>query len=167
MPYTFFNDKPNANRDGEDIDAREIAEARGRLTGNVERFLLGGKAAFTLVNPAKGTKYRFKVRRGEGDFENSFSIYAFKSQEEGYKWLGCFKLLGDRQVPGAFFTTAKCKFDHSGSEFMAFEYVFNNRKNLPEKVELWHVGRCGVCNKKLDDPQSIAIGIGPVCLKKA
>lgn len=27
-------------------------------------------------------------------------------------------------------------------------------------------GKCGVCNTKLTDPKSIAVGIGPVCAKK-
>lgn len=29
------------------------------------------------------------------------------------------------------------------------------------------IGRCGVCNRTLTDPESIAIGIGPVCIEKA
>jgi len=30
----------------------------------------------------------------------------------------------------------------------------------------YHVGRCGSCQRTLTDPESISLGIGPVCLKK-
>ena len=34
---------------------------------------------------------------------------------------------------------------------------------LPDGAEFWHEGRCGICNRKLTVPESIASGIGPIC----
>jgi len=48
-----------------------------------------------------------------------------------------------------------------------FVWLFNRHlstaKELPEKVEFWHEGRCGDCGRRLTVPESIARGIGPIC----
>ena len=50
----------------------------------------------------------------------------------------------------------------------AFQWVLQvlNAGAPPEWLEIWHEGRCCVCGHLLTDPDSIARGIGPVCLGK-
>ena len=33
-------------------------------------------------------------------------------------------------------------------------------------IEIWHEGSCGACGRPLTDPESIAIGLGPICRGK-
>lgn len=39
-------------------------------------------------------------------------------------------------------------------------------KTLPEKVHILHTGLCGACGRTLTDPESIRIGLGPICKAK-
>jgi hypothetical protein len=39
-------------------------------------------------------------------------------------------------------------------------------QDLPDKVEVWHEGRCGKCSRRLTVPESIATGLGPVCASR-
>lgn len=143
------------------LDSDEpIAELQARMTGNISRFLYAGKSSFTVLNPARKTKYKFRVvHPDDKEPEWGFFVYAWMDRENGYKYLG--RVNGRNE----FFTTAGCKFDQNGVEKMAFEYVHANRMSVPDRIEVWHHGRCGVCGRALEHPDSIAIGIGPICMK--
>lgn len=42
-----------------------------------------------------------------------------------------------------------------------------SRNQGPEPVaEFWHDGRCSACRRPLTDPDSVALGIGPICREK-
>lgn len=41
-----------------------------------------------------------------------------------------------------------------------------HEKDLPEKAQVWHEGRCGACNRPLTVPESIENGLGPVCASR-
>ena len=48
-------------------------------------------------------------------------------------------------------------------------FVMNklNSEVEPKYCEVFHVGTCGRCGKKLTTPESILTGLGPECAKKA
>jgi hypothetical protein len=47
----------------------------------------------------------------------------------------------------------------------AFAWFFNKlqTEELPECVEVHHSGNCGRCGRTLTTPESLRIGLGPVC----
>lgn len=65
----------------------------------------------------------------------------------------------------------RCKVNVSPIEYedmrqKAFRWLWvqlTKGNELPDKVEVWHEGRCGACGRRLTVPESIAQGLGPVC----
>jgi hypothetical protein len=51
----------------------------------------------------------------------------------------------------------------AGFRWLVGRVVAEDEKRLTEQVTVFHEGRCGKCNRKLTDPTSIRIGLGPVC----
>ena len=50
--------------------------------------------------------------------------------------------------------------------FKALQWVFMciNKDKVPADLKIFHEGTCGKCGRELTVPESIQIGIGPVCL---
>ena len=42
-----------------------------------------------------------------------------------------------------------------------------DRGVLPEALRVLHHGRCGRCGRKLTTPESIRLGLGPVCVTRS
>jgi len=53
--------------------------------------------------------------------------------------------------------------DHRQLGFAWLWRQITETKDLPEKAQVWHEGRCGACNRKLTVPDSISAGLGPKC----
>ena len=44
-------------------------------------------------------------------------------------------------------------------------FFYMNDEDINTKVTLQHIGKCCKCGRKLTDPKSIELGIGPECAK--
>ena len=45
-------------------------------------------------------------------------------------------------------------------------FIMLQRKELPDFIKLYHLGKCSYCSRTLTDPRSIELGIGPECRKR-
>lgn len=125
-------------------------------------FLLAGKATFTVRSEKTGDHLTFSVRKwakaknGTMHFVsvrtgNDFAKVGFIADGKDY-WLG-----------------KHAELPTDDKRIKAFRYVFDNLRHhqrMPPKCEVWHEGVCGRCCRPLTDPESIARGIGPECIKK-
>lgn len=126
------------------------------ITGRIplqhaERFILSGGAYFFFHNSQSDNKERYYVK------EKSDSLYYVYAHSSSRKYLGRIKFRK--------FYSAK---DISGRSVEVFKWVWERitRLTLPPAIHVYHEGRCGVCGRPLIDPESILLGIGPICRGK-
>ena len=141
--------------------------SRNRLMDfeSIDRFVRGGNAYFTVVNPDSGSRYTFRVsqRENENGEKSPFFVGVLRGPDNTshYQYLG---VIFDGKT---YRHTAKSRISNGAPSAHCFEWFWKvltarSQKAL-DRVEVWHEGRCAVCGRKLTVPASIESGIGPVC----
>lgn len=119
-------------------------------------FLFAGKAEFTLRSVATGAHFTYKVTQSDDG-----RMYFVAVLQDGRKqYAGCIP--ADART--TFRSTRGSKIAHSHVAVMGFEWFLTHLES--PQVELHHCGKCGRCGRKLTNPESIALGIGPECASK-
>ena len=150
---------------------------RGQLT-TIEQmldFMLAGNATLTLQSQS-GKHYTYKVKRAENrkdgaanaplrwfvsllsgpDNTADFTYIGLLEQEQGQNKMLCFRLTRASKLSLSTPPVA-------GFGWFVGRIVAEDTVRLTEQVAVFHEGRCGKCNRKLTDPVSIQLGIGPIC----
>jgi len=140
-------------------------------------FILAGNVTVTFVSKKSGNRFTYKIKmapRKEGDNPNSTLYFVHllvgQDNENDYSYIGVLT----RYVCSAggetlnFRMTKASKVSSNAPSVMAMEWVisFLSQGDMPNMTEIWHEGRCGVCGRLLTTPESISMGIGPVCLER-
>jgi len=140
--------------------------------GDARKFVLAGRAAFTLENTATGNAYAFKVTRsddGRAFFVRARHVRATVGDAFDYGARGAF--IGTVFADGERFqfSTRKAELDRTATPVRVFEWAWNRIRlgKLDEPIALWHEGACGACGRALTDPESIRLGLGPTCAKRS
>ena len=138
---------------------------RHKLTApkDIERFITGGNAYFTVVNPVADTRYTFRVSQKEND-DGSKSPF-FVSVLTGPDNWSNNRYVGILTNRGQFSHGKKAKIGNDAPSVKCITWLLKHLRSQShmDKIEFWHEGRCGMCGRKLTVPESIAVGIGPVC----
>ena len=137
----------------------------GRLTAprDIERFITGGKAFFTIVSSDTGVRYTFKVSQKEND-DGSLSPFFVSILTGPDNWSN-YRYLGTISHSGRYAHGRKSKISDKAPSARCISWLLSNVHDSEQmaRIEFWHEGRCGVCGRKLTVPESVASGIGPVC----
>ena len=148
-------------------DPTEAAqEMRGQLTdpATALQYIMAGNAIITIQNPESGRRFTYRIKKGKGNAPHFVNVMNGPDNESAYEFLGTvFEDL--RYRPGR-----RSKIHPNAPSARTFEWLISTLTRHPNRlrrVELWHEGRCGRCNRLLTVPESIAAGIGPECAKKA
>jgi len=126
---------------------------------DTKRFMLAGKATFTVSNPETGNHFTYRVRAkdiGEGRTLHFVQVLTGPDNESSYSYLGTI-FEGTTYKHGR-----KSRISESAPSARAFEWVFS-RITTGEDLKgvcVQHAGRCG---RKLTVPESISTGFGPEC----
>lgn len=140
------------------------------IVSNVNQFILGGDAQFTLYQEAmpgkKAVTVKYRVKRN--DTGSCWFVYTELSDtsdmlSNGRKLVYQGYLKRDLQ----FYTGQKGRSDYNTVAVKGLLWLLHHTGNLPSTVHLYHHGRCSVCGRKLTDPESLRTGLGPTCRKKA
>jgi hypothetical protein len=122
-----------------------------------ERFIFGGKAVFTIVSKKTGTRFTYKVKGYPAKKLSFVSVLNGPDNWENYMYIG---LIWNDRNRGL---RAGNKGHGDAPSFKALAWLLYHLDS--DKVELWTEGKCCRCNRRLTDPKSIALGIGPECIK--
>jgi hypothetical protein len=145
-----------------------MIDKRGRLTTvqDVHTFVLAGKATLTLVSEKTGARYTYKVTRIKAEDDPPAELWFVKvmygpDNEEDFVYIGCIR------PNTGFYPTRKSKLAPDDIRVRTWKWFWNkiSMQRMPDKVEVWHEGRCCRCGRKLTVPASIDNGIGPECMK--
>jgi len=126
---------------------------------NIQKFLTGGNATVTIVNPETGNRFTYKIRQKDNDGAKTpffVSVLSGQDNESDFSYIG-FIRDGDFIHGGR-----KARAGSGAPSVRAFSWFWRNRQN-PSPAEVWHEGRCGRCGRKLTVPESIEDGFGPTC----
>lgn len=128
----------------------------------IRSFLLGGNCRCMIGNQKTGNCFSYHIKQGSKRlyFVNvetpAGRVYAGyiqdMSNKEGHRYMyvkGTNGAMSESLMP-----------------IQALLYVLNRADCLPAGVYVEHYGKCGVCGRKLTDPESMERGIGPNCIKK-
>lgn len=141
----------------------------GQINGAEQalKFALAGDARLTLVSRKTGTRFTFRVAQKRDEDKRPVgphfvSVLTGSDNTRDYTFLGS---IFDRAL---YRHGRKSRVGADAPSTRAFAWVFDRlaKGQLPEQVEIWHEGRCGVCGRPLTTPESIATGIGPVCAER-
>jgi hypothetical protein len=154
------------------------------MTQNLEairRFILGGMAIFTIVSKKSGERKTFKIRKAE-DVDGSGRPHGYyvdlligPSNTEDYRYM-CYMWEGTGPVHRGTLLTKLNAHGWASDSFTAFRWLItaiNHRDivrtqlNFEQLAEFHHAGICSRCGRTLTDPESIELGIGPVCRGRA
>lgn len=118
---------------------------------HAEQFILSGRAELVVHNTKTDGHRKYRI---VGKKEELFYVYCNK------EYIGCIsfrRFIIPARLDYSLFKNAK------GFE-LVWQWVTN--LHLPKHVQLMHTGVCGHCGRPLTDPESIELGLGPVCRGK-
>lgn len=125
------------------------------------RYLLGGKATFTLESLATNTRFTYRITRKEYDTKVFYFVAVLVGPDNwtNYKYAGLLDP-NTLQIKETF----KSKIKSSAPSMVALQWSLIHLE--APSFDFWHEGNCGVCGRKLTVPESIASGIGPICANR-
>jgi hypothetical protein len=135
------------------------------VAGEALRFIVAGKAIFTLRSARTGTRYTYKVVVADerpGMAPAWFvSLLVGQDNTSDYQYIGLLTEQGFR-------TTRASTLRPDSKPVVAFSWTINHLRSatLPSTLEIYHEGRCGRCGRPLTVPESITSGYGPECIGK-
>jgi hypothetical protein len=128
-----------------------------------EKFILAGRATFTIVSLKTSTRFTYRVKVCENDASLHFvQVLTGPDNTADYRYLGIIRR-------GVFFHTKKSSIAPTAPCAVAFAWFWRNtvsRADIGGLAEIHHEGRCGRCGRLLTVPESIQSGFGPECATK-
>lgn len=153
---------------GDATDDRLVAQAppahaeHGQITDPIKarQFIRAGRATFTLVSKATGTRFTYKVEAAKDGHVHFVKVLRGSNNESDYAYIGTIRR--DLYRHGE-----KSKIAADAKSVVAFKWAWQMlaQGNIPPSLEIWHEGTCGRCGLKLTVPASVASGYGPECIK--
>lgn len=133
-----------------------------RLTGDISEYALAGNATLTVRSSVTGKRYTFKIKQSK-DNESLYFIHLLRgpNNEEDYSYIGCY--YSDTRIFHPCKTWKHVELRDWPSSMKAIHYTLQHLYKIPEKLQVYHEGRCGRCGRKLTTPDSILTGLGPEC----
>lgn len=141
----------------------------------VADFMYAGNAVFTVRSQETGTRFTFKVAKAKPNPNYAprdawfVKVLTGPDNTSSYSYMGMITAADDLLKTKSFRFTGASRISKSATSAKAFLYCLDhleNRKQYPPKVDIWHAGHCGRCNRLLTVGDSIERGFGSVCLSK-
>lgn len=131
---------------------------RGQLApGTRKQYALAGRAIITMVG--KTARFTYRIKQASKD-DKPIALW-FVSLLTGPDNSADYKYIGVIREDGRFGLTGKSKLKSDAPGVQAMIWISRNWESFA--MDVWHEGVCGRCGRKLTVPESIALGIGPVC----
>lgn len=140
--------------------AQEISDPVDR-----KRFALAGRSKFTLESPT-GTRFTFRMTKSPEEAERPpvwfVSVLCGPDNDDDYRYIG---IVGADDV---WRFGRKAKVSRDALSVVSFAWAWPRIAALGSLAgaKFWHEGKCGRCGRTLTVPESIASGLGPLCLSK-
>jgi len=142
---------------------------QGRITPGQEKdYILAGKAVFTVQNTETGGRFTFQVVKakpyaGQSPDQAPWFVKVLTGPDN--TWFSYLGVIWGNKNTGTYRHGRKSRILKSAPSSKAFRWLWHavNNGGLPNKVKLYHEGKCGRCGRRLTVPKSIITGFGPEC----
>jgi hypothetical protein len=128
----------------------------------IQRYVVAGKATFTLQSPKTGTRYTYRVRRAK-DKDDLFFVGLLRGadNENDYAYMGVV-------ADGALRATAKSRVAQDAPSWKALDWFLTRVNAGSEAASAVFVpsNRCARCGRLLTVPASVHAGLGPECARR-
>lgn len=127
------------------------------------KFTLAGRAVFTVKSRRTGKRFTFKVNKKENGTIFFVSFLRGPNNDVGdFSYLG---IIRDSTMEFSFTKNSAAKEDASVAQawVWVWDAVCGQDEGKFNTFEFWHMGKCGRCGRALTDPDSIRLGLGPIC----
>jgi len=158
------NDEPWSSIEAPEVKPEQMVLFHTAVE-NLIKFLTAGNATFTIESEKTQKYYTYKITRKESNEYNKPGEFIYfcsvmSGGADQYSYMAVF----DPETFGLRFT-AKSKFNMESPAVKAILYFFNGLREgkIQEHLKVYHAGRCGKCGRELTDPESIELGLGPIC----
>ena len=145
------------------VNMYHVSMSKFMSASDIQHYIQGGHGVCTIENPYSLNKYTYAFRKPvhEEDFAEGVAFVYVKSGRN-------FMYVGMMEPDMKFRKTRKSKYDTDSPEFKGAKYICDcaRIKNFHIRMNIYHEGICGCCGRKLTDPSSIRLGIGPGCRRK-
>lgn len=133
---------------------------------NLKLYLLAGNAVFDMVSKKTGERIQFKIVQCPTKRSRSKIPPWFIRRVHPKGWTS---FMGTIKLPYKGYTHSwKARIHKDSEAALAFRWLWRHivhTKHLEGRVTIDHHNKCGKCQRKLTDEDSIARGLGPVCYK--
>lgn len=133
------------------------------------RFFSGGRAIFTVDN-GKGTHYTFRIGHTREDQPLFVGLLTGPNNERDYTYMGIYRPESHKSpLSRGVKLTKSSKYTEDSLPVKVLRWSIKQvveGKPLPEGYSIQHEGKCCCCGRALTDPESIELGIGPICREK-
>lgn len=144
----------------------DITNTGKRLTDkdDIQMYITGGKGKFRLKSTRSNKEFTYKISCVTNKWNERYNenIFYVSSVIPGSnRFLGIYNLEDNKYIHSK---KSLIKFD--SLEVKGFKWLihqFDIDDIFPEEMEFYHMGICSCCGKSLTTPESIKMGIGPVC----
>ena len=127
--------------------------------GTEEQFVFGGNSIFTLESGTTGNRFTYKVKKAPDRKGLYFvSVLTGRDNQNDYTYVGILTKGGVRLTPAS-------KHTKQSLCVKALDYFMSKLSNIPDKLHIYHEGRCCCCGRTLTTPESIRNGYGPECAR--
>lgn len=123
------------------------------------RYMLAGNAIVTFESQKTGVHFTYRIQTPKVARGPVSHFVAVLTGPDTYQYLGC--IFGGK----AYAHGRNSKIGPEAKSAVAFMWVWRQLSagKMPSVLEVFHEGRCGKCNRRLTDPESIQTGLGPIC----
>ena len=124
------------------------------------RFMVAGDAYVTLQSTRTGAHFTYRVYGLSVSPHGAVSHFvSVLTGPDSYTYLGC---LYDAKVY-RHGKKSPIAADAPSAKAFAWTWVRLVSGFMPRDLAVYHEGRCGRCSRRLTDPVSISLGMGPTC----
>jgi hypothetical protein len=129
-------------------------------------FLYAGRASYVVRNPqgesvtVKLSKSKEKLNPRTGQPWPTTFYVNLRHQNDAWQYVGALRVDSAKIIP----TPKAQTFNQKAIAVAEWSLkIIRESLALPAGYSIDHTGRCGKCYKLLRDPESIALGLGPIC----
>jgi hypothetical protein len=148
-------------------------------------YILGGDATFTAVSISTENRFTFKCTRAKKwsditkkeEWQDRWFVKVLTGPDNcsNYTYMGTIDNKASGSNKWYIRQTQKSGVTVDALSWKSFVYILDKLQNgfqfinerLSKEIKIYHDGTCSMCGRKLTDPVSLRVSLGPICAPEA
>jgi len=132
----------------------------------IQMYVYGGKGKFRMKSLKSGKEFIYKISpmSKNNPRYDEYTYYVSLVLPGGSEFMGVMKSEENKYIHSKKSYRQYDSPEVKGINWLLHQFEIENE--FPSDMEFYHMGVCSCCGKGLTDPQSIELGIGPICFSR-